>query len=208
MSFSRHASYGRPNDLLHHLGVHRIGHHRGGGVGTHTAGIGSGVAFANTLVVLGRGHRQYVFTVDHDDKAGFLTFQKALQYDPGARVAKLIIGEHVLNRCLGFIERRGDDDALSRGEAIGFDDDRCALLSHVSEGGLDLGKDGVGRCRYIVPGKEILGKRLAALELCCTRGRAEAGEALFIEVINNACNQWRLGTDHREGTVIFLSKGR
>ena len=159
-------------------------------------------------MILRRRHGQHVFTINHDNKAGFLSFKKTLYYDTRTRVTELVVGQHVANSRLGLIEGHGDDDALSRGEAIGFDDDRCALLSHVREGGVHLGKDGVGRCRYVVPGKEILGERLAALELCSTRARAETGEALLIEVINNARNQWRLGTDHREGTVIFLSKGR
>src|SRR5699024_8157462 len=69
VALGSHAAHGRPDDLVHDPLVYRIGYHRGGGVGTHAAGIGTGVGIADPLVILAGGHRQYMLAVDHDDEA-------------------------------------------------------------------------------------------------------------------------------------------
>src|SRR5690606_24653953 len=75
VAFGGHATHGRPDDLVHHPLVDRIGDHGRRGVGAHAAGVGAGVAVADALVILAGSHGQHVAAIDHDDEAGFLAIE-------------------------------------------------------------------------------------------------------------------------------------
>ncbi len=49
-----------------------------------------------------------------------------------------------------------------------------------------------------MPLQEILGERLGAFELCCRGAGPEAGESLFLESIDDACNERALRADDRQ----------
>ena len=106
-----------------------------------------------------------MFTVDHHNKAGLLTFKETLHHDPRTRVAKLVIGEHVVDGRLGLMQCHGNDHAFACGEAVGLDDDRRSLFPDIAERGLYFGKHGVGGRGDVVSREEVLGKGLTALKL-------------------------------------------
>ena len=55
VSFLAHAVHRRFDDLFHHPRDHLIRHHRRRGIGAHAARVRPGVAFAESLMILGRG---------------------------------------------------------------------------------------------------------------------------------------------------------
>ena len=135
-------------------------HHRCRGVGAHATGIGAGVAFADTLVVLAGGHGQDIFAIDNHDEAGFLAAEELLNNHTTARLAKSVAREHIGNCLLCLCQRFGNDDAFSGSESVGFYHDGGALLSQVGQGRFQFGKVGVRGGGNIMSGKEILGESL------------------------------------------------
>ena len=208
VSFCRHALHGGQNHPLHHCGEDGVGHNRRGGVGTHAAGIGAGIALTNTFVILRGGHGQHVLAIDHHDKARLLALKKAFHDNPRAGVTELVIGEHVVDGHLGFILRHCHNHPFPRGEAVGLDDDRCALLSNIGQSRLDVGKHRIGCGGDVVPREKILGKGFAALQLRRTGGGAKAGQVEFGESVHNPGNQWRLGTDNGQCAALLPGKFR
>ena len=72
-----------------------------------------------------------MLAVDHHDKASLFSFEEAFHHDPRPRIAKLVIGQHVVDSSLGLIQRHGHDHAFACGEAIGLNDDRRSLLPDI-----------------------------------------------------------------------------
>ncbi len=139
-------------------------------IGTHAAGIRAGVGLADALVVLAGRHRQGMPAISDHDVAGFLAVEEFLDHDA----------------CGGLAERQRDDDALAGGQAVGLDDDRCAVLAHVGQCRIELGEDRVARGRDIVAVQEILRERLGALELGGDAAGAEAAHAGLREAVDDA----------------------
>ena len=81
-----------------------------------------------------------MFAVHHDNEAGLLSLEKALDNDAGAGITEFVVGQHVMNGGLRLSQCHGNDDAFARRQTIGFDDDRCALLMNVVERRFDLVK--------------------------------------------------------------------
>ena len=178
------------------------------GIGAHAARVGTDVAFVTRLVILGRGQRQDRVAIGNDDEARLFAFQELLNDDSRARLTEAATGEHIGRRLLGLLQRHSHDDAFAGCEAVGLDDDRCALFTDVVDGRLEFRKVPVGCCRDCVPCQEVLGKRLGAFELRGCRRRTEAGQAQFIEPVDHARDQRRLGSDDGQGDTFGLCQRR
>ncbi len=61
-------------------------------IGPHPTGIRSGVAFADSFVVLSREHRPAVFTVGEGHNRHLTTGNKFFDDNPGSRFAKHLAG--------------------------------------------------------------------------------------------------------------------
>jgi len=160
----RHALDRRHDDTVHDLAFERRGEARRGRIGAHAAGIGSGVALADALVVPRRGERQRMRAVDQREEARLLALEKLLDdhFCPGGAEALRHHGLVDGRFRLGDARRHGD--ALARRQPVGLDDDRRAALAderlrldRVAEAAIGSGGDAVF-------GAEILGEALGALE--------------------------------------------
>ena len=121
--------------------------------------------FASLHVVLAAGacagaggHRQDVLAVDHHNKASLFAIEELFNHDAVACVAKGVAGQHIFDRRFGFLEGHRHDNAFTRRQTVGFDDDRCAFLAQVSQGWLNLGKVLILRRRDVMTGEEIFGE--------------------------------------------------
>jgi hypothetical protein len=119
----------------------RGGDDLGGRVGAHAAGVRTGVAVADALVVL-RGRQDDVIAAgDDDENGGFFADEAVLDQDLAAGGAEFIARKHVVHSGLGFGEGLRDDDPFAGGEPVGLDDDGGAALAEIGERGRDFGED-------------------------------------------------------------------
>ncbi len=88
-----------------------------GGVSAHAAGVGAGVAFADALVVLGRGDFDGVRAVAEGEEGELFASEELFEDDFGFGGAEERAAEH-LGCCLfGFEMGVADDDAFAGGES-------------------------------------------------------------------------------------------
>ncbi|VAU69108.1 Uncharacterised protein [Klebsiella pneumoniae] len=80
-------------------------------------------------MILAGGHRQNVLAIDHHDKARLFAVEELFNHDAVARIAKGVTCQHILNRGFGFFEGHRDDHAFTRGQTVGLDNNRRALLT-------------------------------------------------------------------------------
>ena len=99
-----------------------------------------------------------------------------------------------------------NDNAFARRQAVGLDDNRCALLAKVGKRWLEFGEVAIGRSGDVVSGKEVLGKGFGAFQLCCALAGAKAGQAAFGEEIHHAVYQWRFGANDGQRDIVVLGK--
>ena len=76
-----------------------------------------------------------------------------------------MVFHHGIDRFDGFCFRLGDDDAFAGSQAVGFDDDGCALFFNIGLGGIAIGKGSVGCRRDMVFLHEVLGEDLRPFHL-------------------------------------------
>ena len=193
----RHALDRGLDDLAHHARVQPRRDDRRRRVGAHAAGVRSLVAVAQALVVLAGGERQHVRAVAHDDEARFLALEELLDHHARAGGAELVLAEHRVDRGVRFLARRGDHHALARGEAVGLDDDRRAVLVDVGLRLAGVGEGRVARGRDAVAHHERLGEILRRLELRRGARRAEDAQPRLAE-----------GVDHARGERRFRARPR
>ena len=194
-AFERHALDGGVDDFADDLGVDARRDRRCRRVRTHAAGVGAGVAVADALVILAGGERQHVFAVDHDDEADLFAIEKFFDHDARASIAEFVVGEHVIDGRVRFFQRLGDDDTLACREAVGLDDDGCALFVHVGVRGGSVREGLECGSRYAVPRHEALGEILGGFELGSGLGGAEYPQPARAENIDDAGSQRRFGAD-------------
>ena len=99
--------------------------------------------------------------------------------------------------------RRRDDHALARGEPVGLDDDRRAVLVDVGvrRGGVAEGL--VERGGNVVAHHEALGEILGGFELRRGPGRAEDLQARGAECVDHAGGQRRFRARPRSCVDVF-----
>ncbi len=198
MAFGGHAANRGQNHLIHDALMNALGDHRRRRVGAHAAGVGPGIAVAGALVILAGGHRQHVLAIDHDDEAGLLALEEILDHDPRSGIAEGVVLEHVTDRRFGLGFGHRHDHALARGQPVGLDHDRRALLPEVGQRGFDLAERLVVGGRNRVACQEVLGECLGALELRGALGRAEDGQPRCLERVDDAGDERRFRPDDRQ----------
>ena len=133
-----------------------------------------------------------MFSVYEGDEAGFFAFEEIFDQDAAAGIAEGVRFEHVLERGAGLLACLGQDHALARGQAVGFDDHGRRAFLDMAQGRLELGEfaEAGGGCAGGV--QHLFGEALGAFEHGGGGGRAEAGEARSLHLVDDACYQRRL----------------
>ncbi len=136
-----------------------------------------------------------MLAVDHDDEAGLFAIEELLDHHPRPGVAEGIAGEHVTHGVLGFSQGHGDDHALAGRQAVGLDNDRCALFAQIGQRRFDFGEVLIVGGRDGVTRQEILGEGLRAFQLRGGSGGAEDVQPARAEQIDHAFDQRRFRSD-------------
>ena len=156
--------------------------------------FGPGVVVACALEVLRWLQREHRGAVGDGEQRHLGTVEELLDHD--LRVVALgEAGARVRDR-LCAVGR--DDDALAGGESVVLDDVRRAELVEGCTHLLDRGADVGHRRRHARLGHDLLGERLAALELRGSGRRAEARDAQGTHGIRGTRHQRHLGADNHE----------
>ena len=85
----------------------------------HAAGVQTGVALADALVVLGLGQNLVVLAVGKHEDGALDTAEELLDDDAAAGIAEHA-AKHLLQFLLGFVERGQDEHALAGAETVGL----------------------------------------------------------------------------------------
>ena len=194
--------------LFHHAIKNDGSHDRSGGVSTHATRVGPLVSIFETFVILTGRERENVFAIAQNDKAGFFAEQALLNHDARTGSTERAVAQHGVDRCVRFVQGRRDDDPFACGQAIGFDDDRCALCVYIAVGSSRVGKGLISSCWNAVTHHECFGKVLGAFEL---RGGARGSEnfqTLSAKRINDTLCQRRFGAHDRQCDLLRTHKIR
>jgi len=140
--------------------------------------------------------------VAHHDVAGLLAVQVFLDHHACGRRTEGVRAEHVVQRLFGIGQGQRHHHALAGGQAVGLDDDRRAVRTHVGQCGSELGEHRIARGGNVVAVQEILGEGLGAFQLRGHRARAEDAQAGGAETVDHAGHQRHFGADH--GEIDFL----
>lgn len=186
------------HDGVHHLLSHVAIEEAGVGVSAHAAGVGAFVVIGDALVVLRGFEGDNAFAVREADEADLLAFEEFLEDNTGARGADESAGEHGADDGFGFIGIFEDDDALTGGESVGFDDERALEPRQGLDGdfgviGGDVGSGGDAGAVH-----EVLGEDLAAFELGGGLGGSKDEAAFAAEGVNDAIDEGGFGSDDGE----------
>ena len=192
-------------DELHHLG----GGQWRGAVGTHAAGVGPGVAFANLLVILTGVQHPDVAAIDQRQHAHFLSVQAFLDHHLRTRVAVLLVQQHGLHGGLGLLGIIAHHDALARAQAAGLHHNGIWATAHIVQCGLDLLR--VERAAFggghIGAAKQLLAPGLVPLQARGGAGGAEHQSLRRLrKVVGEALFKQRLGADYDQLHVLLLEE--
>jgi hypothetical protein len=146
-----------------------------------------------------------VFAIGEDEEAGLFTRHEFFDHNFSARRAELA-AEHVVDRgkSLGF--GHGDDDAFTRRQPVGLDDDRRALCVDVVLGRGSFGEAGPGGGRGGAGVADFLGKGLGSLQLGRRSRRPEGQKASGAASICHPGGQGGFGTDDHEVDGVLLAE--
>ena len=149
-----------------------------------------------------------MLAVDHYDKARLFAVEELFDHDAVARIAKGVACQHILNGRFGFFERHRHDHAFPGGQTVGFDDNRRAFFTQVSQRGLDVGEVLILRRRNVMTREEIFGEGFGAFQLRCTFRWTEDFQARCAERIHHANHQRRFRADDGQIDVLGLGKAQ
>ena len=112
MPCCRHAIKTWRDDGIQNFLLQGVIHHRGRGVGSHSAGIWPGVAVTNLLVILRRSKGQGGFAITQKEHAGFFTAEKFFDNHFGTGIAEGAV-ETIVDRGMGLFKRQRNGDTFS-----------------------------------------------------------------------------------------------
>jgi hypothetical protein len=151
-------------------------------------------------VILGRNERLIPLAVGQHEVGDLGSLETFLEDDPGTGVAECALEHRRAHRVLRRLPILGDHDALPGGEAVRLDDHCWAerIGAHELQGFISRVADAVSRGRHRMARHELLGERLARLQLCRGSGRAEEGPADLGKPVSYPSRQRRFRSDNRE----------
>ena len=179
-----------------------VGHDRHRAVHAHAAGVGTQVALECALVILRGRHRTNGLAIGERQQRALGTGEHLLDHHGAAGIAERAV-EAFMHGIQRLVQRERHHDALARGEAVRLDDHRSALLAHVGERGLLIGKGPVGSGGDVGARHELLGEEFGTLELRPLGTRAEAGDARGAHGVRDAGHQRSLGADDHQAAPGF-----
>ena len=155
-------------------------------------------------MILRNRHRPEIGAVHKAHQREFLTLKEILDNHLRAGVAEAVVHENVLQSGDGglLIHRHGH--ALACGQAIGLDDDRRAMLAHISGGTLQIVERLVLRGRNVVTFHKLLGEVLGTLDLRGGLVRAERLDAGGREIVDDAFDKRHFRSDEHPVVTIVL----
>ena len=190
-------------DLAHKLLVGK----RNGRNGTHTACIQTGVALANTLVVLRNGQNLIVLTVGCNKHRALDTAQILLNHHAGTRLAKLTI-EHLLQLVASLVQLVENHHTLTCCQTISLQYVGRAQRAQELNRSLNLAhtERTIGRRRNIVAHHKCLGVLLTALQTGTLARRTDHRNvidiAIAVEEIDHTTYQRILGTYNNQIDIV------
>ena len=171
---------------------------------SHAARVGAFVVIEDTLVVLSRNHGHDGLAVDKSQEARFFTDHAFFDDDAAAGSAEDMVFHHGIDRFDGFCFRLGDDDAFAGSQAVGFDDDGCALFFNIGLGGIAIGKGSVGCRRDMVFLHEVLGEDLRPFHLGSGLVGTKDSQTLGLSQVGKAFGQGDFRADDEHVDAFFL----
>ena len=132
----------------------------------HAAGVRPFVVVEDALVILRGTERNGAPAVAEGEEGHFRTGQALLEHDARARGSEASLFHRLADRIVSGAGIGGDDNALSRGQAVSLDDDRQAELASIDDGmcRCSVLAHAIARRRHAVTRHERFRKDLAALE--------------------------------------------
>ena len=206
-----HAADGWQNDLAHGARMHVWRYHRGRRIGAHAASVGAQVTIKQAFMVLAGRQRQHIFTVTHDDKAGFLAAQKFFNDNSRPalvmRHAQGVVYQHEINgfMCLG--QGHCYHDAFAGGQTVSLHDNRHTFFVQIGMGRSGVRKGFVLCSRDAMTLHEGLGIRFGAFQLSSRLGGAKNTKSVFSKLVDHARSQWSLRAHHGEGNLLLDCPG-
>ncbi len=131
-----------------------------------------------------------------------MTFEEVFDDDFRAGRAETMIDEDVIQGVDGGFDIHGDGDALARGEAVGLDDDRRAVLLDVGLGRFEFLEGAVLGGGDVVACHELLGEVLGAFDLGGGLVRAERLDAGGFEIVDDAFDQRHFRSDEHPVVLV------
>ena len=133
-ALAAHALEHRQHDLAHHTRLRGRIEQRAWRIGAHAAGVRACIAVERALVIFGGSQRERARAIAQNEERRFAPDEQFLDDEARAGLAEPLVDHHRLHLrlCVGKI--RGNDDALARGEAIGFQHDRKSELAAPQHG--------------------------------------------------------------------------
>ncbi len=199
---------GGADDALFHLVHPLFGGERHWRHAAHAAGVQSGVALSDALVVLCFGQYLVVLAIGEHEYRALYAAEKLLDDHPCRGIAEHS-AEHLLQLLLGFVESGQYEHTLSGAQSVGLEHVwRLQCLEESYAFGKMFPVEGlIASCRYGVPLHESLGKVLGAFHLSSGLRRAYhwyvGGLGVRLHLVVDAFHQRVFGAyDHHVDVVV------
>ena len=186
---------------LQHAAAHRLQTRRieqgRRGISPHAASVGSGVAFADALVVLGGGQQHHRLAIGEGKHRHLRSAQRLLEHQRGARRSEAPI-EHLLDRRPCFLHAGRHGHPLAGSEPIGLHhqgpvEPLQQLQGLLAAGGAPVAGGGDAGLHH-----QGLGPLLAGLELGAVGAGAEHRQTFAPQPIGQPRRQGRLRPHHHQ----------
>ena len=175
-------------------------------VRTHPAGVGSGVAFEQALVVLGDGQQLDVAPVGDGEDRDLLALEERLDHNGGAGLAERAVAQHRPDGGGGLRAGETDDGALAGGEARRLDHEGLGVAIDVGQGRPQLLERPAGGGGYGGRGHHVLRERLRRLDLCRRGAGAEHRSPLGAKPVRQPAGERHLGADDGEVDAVHIGQ--
>ena len=158
-AFLRHSGSDRLHNMLNGIFPVFVSHERQAGIGSHSASVRALVAVVCALVVLGQDHRHYFPAAYKAEKGKFRPGEEFLHYH--LAVSEPVIHKHIPECLVRLLEIFCNDNALTCGKSVIFENDREFPRPYVCQCLIVIGECLISGSRDIVTIHQSLGEILA-----------------------------------------------